>query len=268
MIVAGVDIGSLSGETVLMRDGEILSYSIVRTGADSAKTAEKATDEALDNASISFGDIEYTVATGYGRVIVPFADKNITEISCHARGANYLFPTVRTILDMGGQDCKAIKCNDVGKVTNFAMNDKCAAGTGRFCDVMAEVLDEPLEDIGRISLGAERDAMVSSACAVFAKSEVVSLLRKGTPKSEILSGVHEAIATRVFALLQRVGIEADFVITGGIAKNIGVVRKVAEKVGMTPLISDEPQIVGAIGAALFAEELCKKAKHKDRSKSQ
>jgi len=258
MIVAGVDVGSLSGETVILRDGDILSYSIVKTGADSAKTAERATEEALKKAGIPFEGIEFTVATGYGRVIVPFADKNITEISCHAKGASYIFPTVRTILDMGGQDCKAIRCNDVGKVTNFAMNDKCAAGTGRFCDVIAEVLDIPLEDIGKISLQAEKDAMISSACAVFAKTEVVTILRRGTPKSEILSGIHEAIASRVFALLQRVGIERDFVITGGIAKNLGVVKKVAEKVGLEPLISQEPQIVGALGAALFAHEMCKK----------
>jgi activator of 2-hydroxyglutaryl-CoA dehydratase len=233
MRVVGIDIGSLSGEAVVLRDGEIISYSIVRTGADSAKTGEKALDEALKKARISFKDIEYTIATGYGRVIVPFANENITEISCHAKGANYLFPTARTILDMGGQDCKAIRCNDTGKV---------------------DVLDVPLEDIGEMSLQAERDAMVSSACAVFAKSEMVSLLRTGTPKSEILSGIHAAIATRVYALLQRVGIEKDFVITGGIAKNIGVVKKVSEKVGLKPLISEEPQIIGALGAALFAKE--------------
>jgi len=258
VIVAGVDVGSLSGETVILRNDEILSYSIVRTGADSALTAKKATDEALKNADISFQDIEYTIATGYGRVIVPFANENITEISCHAKGANYLFPTVRTILDMGGQDCKAIRCNEAGKVTNFAMNDKCAAGTGRFCEVMADVLGIPLEDIGKTSLEAKKDAMISSACAVFAKSEAVSLLRSGVPKSEILSGVHEAIASRVFALLQRVGIESDFAISGGIAKNIGVIKKVADKVGLKPLISEEPQIVGALGAALFAKERYKK----------
>ena len=256
MIVAGIDIGSLSGETVIMKGGEIVSFSIVRTGADSAKTAQNAMDEALEKASLSFGDIEYVVATGYGRIIVPFSNKNITEISCHAKGANYLFPTARTILDMGGQDCKAIRVNEVGKVTNFAMNDKCAAGTGRFCEVVAEVLKVPLEDIGEMSLQAQKDALVSSACAVFAKSEIVSLLRGGTPKSEILSGVHEAIASRVFALLQRVGIEGDFVITGGIAKNIGVVKKIATKVALEPLISEEPQIVGALGAALFARERC------------
>jgi len=254
MIVAGVDIGSLSGEAVIIKDDDILSYSIVRTGAHSAKTAEKATEEALKKTSLSFKDIEYTVATGYGRIVVPFANENITEISCHAKGANYLFPSVRTILDMGGQDCKAIRCNETGKVTNFAMNDKCAAGTGRFCDVMAEVLDIPLEEIGEVSLQAEKAAMVSSACAVFAKSEVVTLLRSGSPKSEILSGIHEAIADRVFGLLQRVGIEKDFIITGGIAKNIGVVKKIAGKAGLEPLISEEPQIVGALGAALFAKE--------------
>jgi len=258
MIAAGIDIGSLSGETVIMQKGKILSYSIVRTGADSAKTAEKAMNKALEKISISFDEINYIVATGYGRVIVPFANKNITEISCHAKGANYLFPTATTILDMGGQDCKAIKCNDSGKVTNFVMNDKCAAGTGRFCDVIADVLDIPLENIGEISLKAEKDALISSMCAVFAKSEVVSLLRKGTSKNDILSGIHEAISKRVFALLQRIGIEKDFVITGGIAKNIGVVTKIAGKVGLKPLISDEPQIVGALGAAIFAEEMYKK----------
>ena len=258
MIVAGIDIGSLSGETVLMKDGDILSYSIVKTGADSAKTADNAMREALSKASISFDEIEYITATGYGRIIVPFADKNITEISCHAKGANYLFPNVRTILDMGGQDCKAIKCNASGKVMEFAMNDKCAAGTGRFCDVIADVLDIPLQDIGEISLQAKKDAMINSSCAVFAKSEVIALLRKGTPKSEILSGIHEAIATRVFALLQRISIEEDFVITGGIAKNIGVVSKVAEKMRLKPFISDEPQIIGALGAAIFAQEMLKK----------
>ena len=258
MIAVGIDIGSLSGEAVLLKNGKILSFSIVKTGADSASTANKALKEALEKAQISFEHIDYTVATGYGRVIVPFADKNITEISCHAKGANYLFPTVSTILDMGGQDCKAIKCDNTGKVTNFVMNDKCAAGTGRFCDVIADVLDVPLENIGDMSLQAEKEVVVSSICAVFAKSEVVALLRKGTPKSDILAGIHDSISDRVFNLLQRVGIEKDFVITGGIAKNKGVVTKIANKIGLQPLIPDEPQIVGALGAAIFAEQILQK----------
>lgn len=254
---AGVDIGSLSAEAVIIDEEKILSYSLIPTGAESAKTAQKAMEKALEPLSpLALKDIKYIVSTGYGRVIVPFARREITEISCHAKGAHYFFPSIRTILDMGGQDCKAIKCDSKGKLVDFVMNDKCAAGTGRFLEIVARALDLPLDEIGSLSLRAEQECAISSRCAVFAKSEALSLNRSGTPKEEILAGVHEAISQRMIELLSRVGIEKDFAITGGVAKNPGVVKKIEQKIGLPVFIPSEPQIIGALGAALFAREKC------------
>ena len=256
MITCGIDVGSLSAEAVILMDSEIEAYSLIRTGPDSAQTARQALDEALQKTDIPRPEIDYTVATGYGRVIVPFADRNITEISCHAKGAHYFLPSVHTILDMGGQDCKAIRCDQTGKVKNFLMNDKCAAGTGRALEVMASLLQIPLEEIGPLSLkfgGAP--AKISNTCVVFAKSEVLSLMREGVPPNEILAGLCDGIADRVSALIRRVGIEADFVISGGISKNSGIVKRLEERLQIKAFISDEPQIVGAVGAALFARDL-------------
>ena len=220
------------------------------------KTGEEVIEKAISLAeNISFADIKYIVSTGYGRVIVPFADKNITEISCHAKGIHYLYPTVRTILDMGGQDCKAIRCDSKGKVVNFVMNDKCAAGTGRSLEIVARVLGADLNDLGDMSLKAKKESRISSRCAVFAKSEVLSLNRAGVPKEEIVAGVHDAISDNVLDLVSKVGIEKDFAITGGVAKNKGVVKKIEEKTDLTLVIPFEPQIVGALGAALFAREM-------------
>jgi bzd-type benzoyl-CoA reductase Q subunit len=259
MITCGVDVGSLSGEAVLLADGEIASYSIVRTGPESAETAIEALDEALKGASIRKEQIEYTVATGYGRVVVPFADRNITEIACHAKGAHFFTPTVRTILDMGGQDCKAIRCDENGKVTTFLMNDKCAAGTGRAMEVMAALLNVRLEDIGPLSLQATgRPVKVSNTCVVFAKSEVLSLMRQGIRTSNILAGLCDGVADRVKSLIRIVGVEEDFVISGGISKNIGVVSRIEKKLGVKAHICFEPQIVGALGAALFARDILQK----------
>ena len=261
MITCGIDIGSLSAEAVILVDGRLKSYSLIRTGYDSAKTASEALEEALKKTDISQKEIEYTVATGYGRVIVPFANRNITEISCHARGAHYFQSTVRTILDMGGQDCKAIRCDDHGKVTKFLMNDKCAAGTGRAMEVMAALMQVRLEDIGTLSLAYDGDPVkISNTCVVFAKSEVLSLMREGVPENAILAGLCEGVAERVKGLIRRIGIEEDFAISGGISKNIGVVKRLEEKLGVKAQISFEPQIVGALGAALFADELLKKHK--------
>jgi predicted CoA-substrate-specific enzyme activase len=206
----------------------------------------------LEKTSFRLEEIAYTVSTGYGRINVPFARENVTEISCHALGAHWLDPSARTILDMGGQDCKAIRCDEQGRVVDFAMNEKCAAGTGRYLEIIAEVLEMHLDEIGPRSLEATQDIGISSTCAVFARSEVLSLVRKGIRKNDVLGGVHEAIVRRVHSLLMRVGIERDFVITGGIAKNIGVVRRLERKMGLEAKISAEPQIVGALGAALFA----------------
>jgi len=252
--VAGIDIGSATTKVVILTDHKIFASSLIPTGPDSAETATLAMNRALERTNLSLANIRFIVATGYGRIIVPFSHAILTEISCHAKGAHFIFPAARTILDMGGQDCKAIRLDEQGVQTNFAMNDKCAAGTGRFLEAMARTLNLPLESLGPLSLEAQQEVKISNMCAVFAKSEVSYLVRKGLSKNDILAGLHEAISERVHALLKRVGIEPLFVITGGIAKNIGVVRKLEEKVGLTAHIPPEPQLVGALGAALFATE--------------
>jgi predicted CoA-substrate-specific enzyme activase len=245
MFVAGVDIGSRGAKAVVMEDGKILSYSICDTGPESAKTALMTIDEAMKGTGLSLKDFQYIVGTGYGRVLIPFANENISEISCHAKGAHWYFPSVRTILDMGGQDCKAINCNEEGRVTKFIMNDKCAGGTGRFLEVMADVLQVPLEEIGGLSLESREKIEFNTICAVFAKTDAISLLKKGVPKSDILAGLHHAISIRCYNLLKRISIEKDFTVTGGISKNIGMVEKVKEKVGLEPLLAPDPQIIGA-----------------------
>lgn len=254
MIFAGIDIGSRAAKVVIMKDNAIISSAIIDTGPESVKTAYKVIGMALEKAGLSLDDITYTVATGYGRVLVPFAGENISEISCHAKGINWYFPSVRTILDMGGQDCKAISCDGKGIVTNFVMNDKCAGGTGRFLEMIADVLGVRLEDSGDLALQSGSAITFNTICAVFAKSDAISYLRKGAAKSDILAGLHEAIAQRSLNLLKRITIEKDFTITGGISKNKGMVRKLAEKVGLEPLLCEDPQLAGALGAALFAGE--------------
>lgn len=254
MIFAGIDIGSRAAKVVILNDGSILSSVIRDTGPESVKTANMAIEEALKGPGLSLNDVQYIVATGYGRVLVPFANENISEISCHARGINWYFPGVRTILDMGGQDCKAISCDGDGRVTNFIMNDKCAGGTGRFLEMIADVLNIPLEEIGDLALQSNRAIPFNTICAVFAKSEAILYQRQGASKSDILAGLHEAIATRSLNLLKRVSIEREFSITGGIAKNRGMVAKLREKTGMEPLLSEDPQIIGALGAAILAKE--------------
>ncbi len=254
MIFAGIDIGSRAAKAVIMRDGSILATHIMDTGPESVRTSLALLEAVLAGTGLAPDDIDYTVATGYGRVLVPFAQENISEISCHARGITWYFPSVRTILDMGGQDCKAIRCNGDGLVTNFAMNDKCAGGTGRFLEMIAEVLSVPLEEIGDLSLQSEHAIPFNTVCAVFAKSDAIKYLRSGVTRADILAGLHEAIAVRSLNLLKRVGIEADFTITGGISKNRGLVARLAEKVGLEPRLCADPQLVGALGAALFAAE--------------
>ncbi|MBI1987947.1 MAG: 2-hydroxyglutaryl-CoA dehydratase [Nitrospinae bacterium] len=253
-IIAGIDIGSATSKVVILREGGIVASSLIRTGADSADTAHRAMAMALKEIGLGLADLHYIVATGYGRIIVPFAHEIITEIACHAKGTHFVFPHVRTILDMGGQDCKAIRIDERGLHTSFAMNDKCAAGTGRFLEAMARALDLSIQELGPLSLQASESVAVSSMCAVFAKSEVTAMARRGIPQSTILAGLHEAIAERVHGLLKRVGIEPEFAISGGIAKNVGVVRKLEERLGLKAHIAPEPQIMGALGAALFAAE--------------
>ena len=262
LITAGVDVGSVSSQAVVLVDGALYAYSSLRTGADSPGSARQAMDRALGTTGMGLTDIHYIVGTGYGRVNVPFAHRTVTEIACHAKGANYIYgPTVRTVLDMGGQDCKAIRCDERGKVTSFLMNDKCAAGTGRGLEVFADLLAVPIEELGRMSLQVESEPPpVSSTCVVFAKSEATALLRQGWSRERVLAAYCGAMARRVCALLQRLGVEKDFAITGGIAKNVGIVRRLERELGITALSSGyDTQIAGALGAALIAQALAQKA---------
>jgi bzd-type benzoyl-CoA reductase Q subunit len=263
VITSGIDVGSVSSQAVIMADGKLYAYSNMRTGSSSPDSAQKAVDWAMENTGMKLENIRFTVGTGYGRVNVPFANKAITEIACHARGANYMYgPTVRTVLDMGGQDCKAIHCDERGKVTNFLMNDKCAAGTGRGMEVFADLLSVSIEEIGDMSLDVpEEPPPVSSTCVVFAKSEAMGLLKSGWDKNKVLAAYCSAMAHRIVTLLERIGVEKDFAITGGIAKNKGVVTRLEKEIGtkiLEPKI--DTQIAGALGAALFGKALVDKGK--------
>ncbi len=266
VITAGVDVGSVSSQAVILADGELYAYSNMRTGSNSPDSAMKAINWAMEDTGLTLDDIAYAVGTGYGRVNVPFSQRAITEIACHARGGNYMYgPGVRTILDMGGQDCKAIHCDERGKVTNFLMNDKCAAGTGRGMEVFADLLGVSINDIGDLSLDVDKEPTpVSSTCVVYAKTEATGLLREGWPTNKVLAAYCSAMAHRIMTLLERIGIEEDFAITGGIAKNIGVVSRLEKVVGIKIMETTkyDPQIAGALGGALFAKALYDKGKRK------
>ncbi|MEE8471094.1 MAG: benzoyl-CoA reductase, bzd-type, subunit Q [Dehalococcoidia bacterium] len=261
-LVAGVDVGSVSSQALVLADGEIYCYSNTRTGSNSPDSAEKALNLALEGTSINEDDIKYIVGTGYGRVNIPMAKKAITEIACHARGANFMGgASIRTILDMGGQDLKGIHCDERGKVTQFLMNDKCAAGTGRGMEVMAELLQVPIIEVGQMSLDVpEEPPPVSSTCVIFAKSEAIGLLRSGWTKNMVLAAYCSAMAHRVVGLLQRIGIEKAFTITGGIAKNVGVTSRILKELGVDSVaLEPDAQIAGGLGAALFAKDLLLKS---------
>lgn len=261
MITAGVDIGSVGSKAAVMVDGELYSYAVMRTGGVSEETAIKATAWALEGTGIEVGKLNYIVGTGYGRVNVPFAKRTITEIACHARGAHYIYgPTVRTVLDIGGQDCKAIRCDEKGKVLSFLMNDKCAAGTGRGLEVFADLISVPIAELGKVSLSVEQEPPpVSNTCVIFAKAESLALLRQGWSKERVAAAYHAAMADRIVDLLTRVGIEKDFVITGGVAKNIGVVQRLERILKIQALEPKmDPILAGALGASLFAKALYEK----------
>lgn len=263
-LVAGIDVGSVSSQAVVLADNEIYCYSNTRTGSNSPDSAENALNMALAETDVKQNDLQFVVGTGYGRVNIPMAKKAITEIACHARGANYMGgPTIRTILDMGGQDLKGIHSDERGKVTQFLMNDKCAAGTGRGMEVMAELLQIPIIDVGKMSLDVpEEPPPVSSTCVIFAKSEAIGLLRGGWTKNMVLAAYCAAMAHRVVGLLERIGIEKDFTITGGISKNIGVTSRILKELGGIEAVPLKPdaQIAGALGASLFARDLLLKSR--------
>jgi benzoyl-CoA reductase subunit A len=282
LITAGVDVGSVSTQAVVMVDGELFAYGNMRTGSDSPNSAWNGMSFALEKNDLKVNNIDYTIGTGYGRVNVPMAQQAITEITCHARGANFMYgPEVRTVMDMGGQDCKAINVDERGKVLNFIMNDKCAAGTGRGMEVFADLIRVPVWEIGPRSFNISKEPpMISSTCVVFAKSEVIGLLEAGTPENEIMAAYCSAMAHRIMELLNRLGVKEKFVITGGIAKNEGVVKrlekelkiKTADQVWNNKEYRDknipfDTQIAGAIGAALFGKTLLQMGKAKSARKA-
>ena len=252
-VFCGIDIGSLSTEVVIIDSkGELIHYHIILTGASAVKASQVCYERALSKAKLAQSDIIMTIATGYGRSRCEVADAKVTEITCHAKGASILFPTAHTVIDIGGQDSKAISIDDKGGVLDFVMNDKCAAGTGRFLEVMARTLEIDLDEMGPLSLKFEKETRVSSMCTVFAESEVVSLISEGAEVADIARGIHRAISDRTVSLAERVGIRTDVVMTGGVAKNIGVVSCIEQKLGKKLLLPPEPQIVGALGAAHIA----------------
>jgi bzd-type benzoyl-CoA reductase Q subunit len=263
IVTAGIDVGSVSSQAVIVADGEIFAYSNMRTGSDSPESARNALNYALDGINLPEDRIDYCIGTGYGRVNVPMADRSITEIACHARGANFIYGNeVRTVLDVGGQDCKVIRCDEKGKVKNFLMNDKCAAGTGRGMEVFADLLSVPIIEVGERSFQIKKEPnAVSSTCVVYAKTEATGLLRKGWEVNEVLAAYCAAMAERIYSLIERIGIEKEFAITGGLAKNRGVIERLMKIIQLDAMKTEwDTQIAGAAGAALFGHTLVQKGK--------
>jgi len=254
MITAGIDVGSISAKAALVKDHEIVSTCVILTGYNAQNAGRQVYDQALGYSALANDQIERIVATGYGRNSIGFADKAVTEITCHAAGAHFLNPAVRSIIDIGGQDSKAIVLDDNGRVKDFTMNDKCAAGTGRFLEVMARALEVDLDAFGPLSLAAEKASPISSLCTVFAESEVISLIAKGEKRENIIAGIHASIGARVVSMAKRIGVRPPIMMTGGVAKNIGVVKALEEKLGADLIISEYAQVTGAIGAALIASK--------------
>ena len=253
-LYAGLDIGSLSTEVVIIGPPGITGYSIVPTGSNIQRAIHGSLDAALKQAAVSQEDIAAVVATGYGRFNLPFSARQVTEITCHGRGARHLFPKTRTVIDLGGQDSKVIALDERGRVSDFVMNDKCAAGTGRFLEVMAAALEARLEEMGSLSLKAKKRISISSMCTVFAESEVVSLIAQGVNREEIIGGIHDSIASRIHRMAKRLHIECEITLSGGVAKNPGMVEALKRRFKAPVNLPDEPQILGALGAALIARD--------------
>jgi (R)-2-hydroxyacyl-CoA dehydratese activating ATPase len=250
-ITAGIDIGAATAKAVILKEMQMLAAVVIPTGGSVKEAAQTVMQKALTEANLSMEDIAYVVATGYGRRAVDFADDTITEISCHGRGVNMLIPSARSVIDIGGQDSKVIEIDDKGQIVNFAMNDKCAAGTGRFLEVMATVLGTDIAEIGALSLEGRKPCQISNTCTVFAESEMVSLRAEGECRENILAGIHLAMAHRVAVMGNAVGFKEKIVFTGGVAQNIGMKEALKKRIQKEINIPDQPQIVGALGAAVI-----------------
>lgn len=254
MITAGIDIGSLATKVVLLNEDKIISHEVIGTGVNVVEAAEKAMDKALEKADISLEDVEAIVCTGAGKKKSPYASREATEVMCDARGVLHLYPEARGVIDIGGENCRAVKFDPEGNVIDFALNDKCASGTGIFLDAMATALRVKPEEMGELSLQSTEDIEVTSMCSVFAESEVVSMVHRKMPKYDILKGIHKSIASRTYGLANRILLEGEVVVVGGIAKNIGLTTILSELMASELKIPEEPEIIGALGAALLARE--------------
>ena len=252
----GIDVGSTASKCIILKDGkEIVGKSLIDVGAGTSGPS-RAIEAVLEDAGLKKEDMAFTLATGYGRTSLMdgIADKQMSELSCHAKGAYFLFPKVHTVIDIGGQDVKVLRVED-GVMTNFQMNDKCAAGTGRFLEMMARTMEMSLDDMGKAGLSYKEDITISSMCTVFAESEVVSLIAQNKATDDIVHGLNKAVASKTAALAKRVGGEERYMMTGGVSKNQGLVKTLEEKLGTTLVISDKAQLCGALGAALFAKDM-------------
>ena len=255
MIYAGIDIGSITAKAALIQDGQLVGIHTIPTGYNHIKAGEQVFEALLNETNISRTQVEKIVSTGYGRASISFADKSITEILCHGTGAHFTNPDIRGIIDVGGQDSKAILLDENGQVNNFAMNDKCAAGTGRFLEVMAKALDVPLDQMGDVGLKSEKPVKISSICTVFAESEVISMIANQEKREDIIAGIHDSAAARVAILARKIKIKAPIMMTGGVAKNKGMRSALGKYIQADLIVSQTPQENGAIGAAVLASKL-------------
>jgi predicted CoA-substrate-specific enzyme activase len=253
MISVGIDVGSITAKAAVVEDGRIVSHKLILTGYNTRDAGKSVFEAAIKESGIDSAAVDKIISTGYGRNNVANADQTLTEITCHAAGAHYLNPVVRSVIDIGGQDSKVIALNEAGKVNDFTMNDKCAAGTGRFLEVMARALEVDLNNFGQLSAKSNQPSKISSLCTVFAESEVISLIAQGEKRENIVAGIHAAIAARVAAMAGRTGLKPPIMMTGGVAQNNGVVQALEKKIGHAIEVSPQSQVVGAIGAALLAQ---------------
>jgi predicted CoA-substrate-specific enzyme activase len=254
LYVIGIDIGSAFSKAVVMAGGKIVSDHVMPSGGNYRLTARTVAKKALAKTKLSFKDADYIVATGYGASNAKLANEVVSDLSCQGRGVSYLFPSARTVIDIGGQFTRVFRVNDKGRVTAFLQSEKCAAGSGRFLQVIARVLQVKLEDIGELSLKSKNKVDFNTGCAVFAESEAISRIAEGTQKEDILAGLHRTLAAKIQSLVERVGLAPDCAVVGGGAKDIGLVRSIENSLGCKLLLPEEPQIVAALGAALIAEE--------------
>ena len=253
MITAGIDMGAKLIKVLVLRDSDVLAKTQEMAGFEPKEAAEKAFERALSESGLSSDDIELIYATGSGRKLAPFAKDSVTEVSAAARGTLFNNPSVRTVIDIGAEEGRAVKCDDQGRVQDFAVNEKCAAGAASFTESMSRALEVPLEEFGKLSLKSTKTIPMNAQCAVFAESEVVSLMHAKTPKADIAKAVHDAIASRIISMVRRVGINPDVALVGGVSYNVGFVDSLNRGLEMQVVVPDDAEFVGALGAALSAK---------------